>query len=118
MARHGSSPRRSAKATWCDSACATTASLRRSIESRFRYKHNRKRAPREDRFMLSARNQFQGTIKSVKFGNIMAEIVVDVGSVELVSVITRESAEKMGLKAGMAVTAVIKSTEVMVATEN
>ena len=67
--------------------------------------------------MLSARNQFQGKIKSVKLGNVMAEVVVDIGSNELVSVITRESAERMGLKAGMAVTAVIKSTEVMVATE-
>jgi len=67
--------------------------------------------------MLSARNQFQGKVKSVKLGNVMAEIVVDVGSIELVSVITRESAERMGLKAGMTVTAIIKSTEVMVATD-
>lgn len=66
--------------------------------------------------MLSARNQFPGKVKSVKLGNVMAEIVIDVGSLELVSVITRESAEKMGLKPGMAVTAVIKSTEVLVAT--
>jgi molybdopterin-binding protein len=66
--------------------------------------------------VLSARNQFKGKVKSVKLGNVMAEIVIDVGSVELVSVITRESAEKMGLKTGVDVTAVIKSTEVMVAT--
>jgi molybdopterin-binding protein len=39
------------------------------------------------------------------------------GSIELVSVITRESAVQMGLKAGMTVTAIIKSTEVMVATD-
>ena len=68
--------------------------------------------------MLSARNQFKGKVKSVKLGNVMAEIVIDIGSVELVSVITRESAERMGLKKGKAVTAVIKSTEVMVATGN
>jgi molybdopterin-binding protein len=67
--------------------------------------------------MLSARNQFPGKVKSVKLGNVMAEVVIDVGTLELVSVITRESAEKMGLKAGVAVTAVIKSTEVMVATK-
>jgi molybdopterin-binding protein len=68
--------------------------------------------------MLSARNQFKGKVKSVKLGNVMAEVVVDIGSVELVSVITRESAERMALKTGMTVTAVIKSTEVMVATDN
>jgi molybdopterin-binding protein len=68
--------------------------------------------------MISARNQFKGKVKSVKLGNVMAEIVIDIGPLELVSVITRESAEKMGLKAGKSVTAVVKSTEVMVATKD
>jgi molybdopterin-binding protein len=63
--------------------------------------------------MLSARNQFKGTVKSVKLGNVMAEIVVTVGDLEIVSAITRTSAEHMGLKAGDQVTAVIKSTEVL-----
>jgi molybdopterin-binding protein len=65
--------------------------------------------------MLSARNQFKGTIKSVKLGNVMAEVIVTVGNLEIVSAITRGSAEHMGLKVGDAVTAVIKSTEVLVA---
>ncbi len=65
--------------------------------------------------MLSARNQFKGTVKSVKLGNVMAEVVVAVGGIEVVSVITRGSAEHMNLKAGDQVTAVIKSTEIMVA---
>jgi len=65
--------------------------------------------------MLSARNQFKGTIKSIKLGNVMAEVVVSVGTIEMVSVITRTSVEHMGLKVGDQVTAVIKSTEVLVA---
>ena len=65
--------------------------------------------------MLSARNQFKGTIRSIKLGNVMAEVVVAVGGLEIVSVITRGSAEQMNLKVGDEVTAVIKSTEVMVA---
>jgi molybdopterin-binding protein len=64
--------------------------------------------------MLSARNQFDGTVKSVKLGNVMAEVVVAVGDIEIVSVITRGSAESLGLKAGDAVTAIIKSTEVII----
>jgi molybdopterin-binding protein len=64
--------------------------------------------------MLSARNQFKGTIKSVKLGNIMAEVVVTVGSLEVVSVITRGSAERLNLKAGDAVTTIIKSTEILI----
>jgi molybdopterin-binding protein len=67
--------------------------------------------------MLSARNQFQGKIKSVKLGNVMAEIVVAVGGLEIVSAITRGSAEHLALKVGDEVTAVIKSTEVMIAKE-
>jgi molybdopterin-binding protein len=64
--------------------------------------------------MLSARNQFAGTVKSVKLGNVMAEVVVQVGGLEIVSAITRTSAESMQLKPGDAVKAVIKSTEVLI----
>jgi molybdopterin-binding protein len=64
--------------------------------------------------MLSARNQFQGTVKSVKLGNVMAEVVVTVGNLEFVSAITRGSAEALSLKPGDAVKAVIKSTEIMI----
>jgi molybdopterin-binding protein len=62
---------------------------------------------------LSARNQFKGTVRDVKLGGIMAEVTVDIGGQEIVSVITRGSAERLGLKAGDAVTVIIKSTEVM-----
>jgi molybdopterin-binding protein len=64
--------------------------------------------------MLSARNQFKGTVKSVKLGGIMAEVIVTVGNLEIVSAITKTSAEHMALKAGEEVTAIIKSTEVLI----
>ena len=64
---------------------------------------------------LSARNQLSGTVRSITLGGVMAEVVVDCGGQEIVSVITRTSAESLGLKEGDAVTVVIKSTEVMVA---
>jgi molybdopterin-binding protein len=63
---------------------------------------------------LSARNQLRGQVKDVKLGTIMAHVVVQVGDNEVESVITRRSAEEMGLKIGDSVTAVIKSTEVMI----
>jgi molybdopterin-binding protein len=65
--------------------------------------------------MISARNQFEGTVKSVVLGTVMAEIVVQVGEIEVVAAITRGSAETLDLKVGDKVTAVIKATEVMVA---
>lgn len=65
--------------------------------------------------MLSARNQLPGTIKSVTLGNVMAEVVVDVGGgIELVAAITRGSAEQLGLRAGDTVKAVVKATEIMI----
>jgi molybdopterin-binding protein len=64
--------------------------------------------------MLSARNQVPATVKSVKLGNVMAEVVMSVGNIELVAAITRGSAEQLGLKAGDSVKAVIKATEILV----
>ena len=62
---------------------------------------------------LSARNQLPGTVKSVVLGAVMAEIVVDVAGHEVVSVITRHSAESLDIKAGDDITVVIKATEVL-----
>jgi len=63
--------------------------------------------------MLSARNQFKGVVKSVKLGNVMAEVVVQVGQIEVVSMISRTSAETLALKPGDEVKAIIKATEVL-----
>jgi molybdopterin-binding protein len=67
---------------------------------------------------LSARNQLSGTVRRITMDGIMAEIVVTVAEgVELVSVITKMSALRLGLEVGKQVTVVVKSTEVMLATE-
>jgi molybdopterin-binding protein len=65
---------------------------------------------------LSARNQLEGTVLSVKLGEIVAEVTIELDSRQsVVSVITRGSAEALGLKQGDRAKAVIKATEVMVA---
>jgi molybdopterin-binding protein len=63
---------------------------------------------------ISARNQLKGTVTEVKLGEVMAEVVVDIGGQEVVSAITRSSVERLGLKEGDNVTVIIKSTEVMI----
>jgi molybdopterin-binding protein len=63
---------------------------------------------------LSARNQLAGTIVEIQIGDIMAHVVVKVGDALIESIITRNSAEELGLKKGDAVRAVVKSTEVMI----
>jgi molybdopterin-binding protein len=64
---------------------------------------------------ISARNKLVGTVTSVKLGGVMAEVVVAVGDNEIVSVVTRASAEELGLAEGDSVTVIVKSTEVMLA---
>ncbi|MHB1007315.1 MAG: TOBE domain-containing protein [Chloroflexota bacterium] len=64
---------------------------------------------------ISARNQLRGKVKSVKLGAVMAEVIVQMGENELVAAITRSSVERMGIKEGDEVSAVVKATEVMIA---
>ena len=64
-------------------------------------------------------NQLTGTIKSILTDQIMAEVVVTLdGGQELVSVITASSVKRLGLEVGSPITVVIKSTEVMLATDD
>jgi molybdopterin-binding protein len=61
---------------------------------------------------LSARNRLEGKIVELQLGGVMAH-VVKVGSNLIESVITKRSADEMTLKVGDTVSAIIKSTEVM-----
>lgn len=63
---------------------------------------------------LSARNQLRGRVIAVAGDGIMAEVRLDIGGQELVAVITRSSAERLRVKVGERLIAVIKSTEVMI----
>ena len=65
----------------------------------------------------SARNQLAATVTSVSIGAVMAEIEVSVGGVPVVAVITKESAERLGLAEGSKVSAIIKATDVMIGVE-
>jgi molybdopterin-binding protein len=63
---------------------------------------------------FSARNKLQGTVKEVKVGAVMAIVKVQVGENIIESAITKDAVEEMHLKAGDKVTAVVKSTSVMI----
>lgn len=65
---------------------------------------------------LSARNQFKGKVVAVKKGVITAEVKVEVMMpVTVTAVITKESVEDLDIKIGDEVTAIVKSTEIMIA---
>ena len=64
---------------------------------------------------LSARNQIAGNITNIELGAVMAEVTLDIGGGQTVtSAITRHSVERLGLKVGDEVVAIIKATEVMI----
>jgi molybdopterin-binding protein len=67
---------------------------------------------------ISARNLLKGKVKSIHPGAVNTEVIVELpGGAEIVSVITKTSAESLGLKAGKEVYAVIKASNVMIATD-
>lgn len=67
---------------------------------------------------LSARNQFVGTVVSVKGGAVMSEVVIDIGGGhKIVSLISSSSAKRLKLRKGAKAVAVIKATEVIVSTD-
>jgi molybdopterin-binding protein len=66
---------------------------------------------------ISARNQLRGKVETIDLGVITAKVGVRVGENLIESVITRQSVEELGIVVGGEVTAVIKSTEVMLAVE-
>jgi molybdate transport system regulatory protein len=66
---------------------------------------------------LSARNRLRGRIARLSLDGLMAEVQLRIGDQDLVSLITRSSAERLGLAVGDEVFAVIKSTEVMIGKE-
>ncbi len=66
---------------------------------------------------LSARNQLSGRVVGLTIEGLMAEVRLAIGDQELTAVITRSSAERLRLRVGEMVYAVIKSTEVMIGRE-
>ena len=67
---------------------------------------------------ISARNVLKGKIKSVKHGSVNSEVMIGLaGGAQIVSIITKKSAQNLRLSKGKGVYAVIKASNVMIATD-
>jgi molybdopterin-binding protein len=64
---------------------------------------------------ISARNQIRGRITGIRTGDILGEVEVEIDPATITAVITTSSIQRLGLKEGDRVTAIIKSTEVLIA---
>ena len=65
---------------------------------------------------ISARNQIKGTITRVTRGEAIANVEVDANGVRLVASITVEAVDELGLREGTEVTAIVKASDVILAT--
>jgi molybdopterin-binding protein len=73
--------------------------------------------PRRFPLKLSARNQLKGTVTAVNKGAAIANVVLDVGGQRLVASITVEAVDDLGLSEGSEVTAIVKASDVIIATD-
>ena len=72
------------------------------------------RGPGGDIMEISARNQLRGTLKEIRRGAVMGEVVVDIGGQSVTASITLASIERLGLRPGDGVVAIVKATDVMI----
>lgn len=67
---------------------------------------------------LSARNTLKGKVKKVVPGAVNTEVIIELpNGIEVVSIITKDSAERLDLTPGREVYAVVKASDVMIATD-
>jgi molybdopterin-binding protein len=71
----------------------------------------------EDQVKLSARNQLSGTVTAINKGEAIANVVLDVAGQRLVASITVEAVAELGIQEGSQVTAIVKASDVMIATD-
>ncbi|MFG1479881.1 TOBE domain-containing protein [Xanthobacter sp. V4C-4] len=64
---------------------------------------------------VSARNALPGTIVDIKKGATTAHVVLDVNGIKITASITNESVDELGLKVGGSATAIVKSSDVIIA---
>jgi molybdopterin-binding protein len=63
---------------------------------------------------FSARNRFEGVISRVEVTGVIAQVEIEAGPHHIVSIVTRDAVEELGLKPGVAAVATVKATSVMV----
>lgn len=74
-------------------------------------------SPRATIVAISGRNQLRGFVEEIRLEGVMAQVSLRIGDQRLTAVITRDAVDELQLRRGDSATAIIKSTEVMLARE-
>ena len=93
--------------------CVFRPTRRRNLVAALSLCHTHPQAYTIGPMKISARNQLRGKVEAIVLGLVTAKVTVRVGENLIESVITRQSVEDLSIKVGDEVTAVIKSTEIM-----
>ncbi|MET8898647.1 TOBE domain-containing protein [Streptomyces albogriseolus] len=104
---------------WADAGRLTTRrddAGRRAVDGRdlaaFSVELAKAATTEEDTPYTSARNAFPGIVTAIKLGDVAAQVEIQAGPHRLVSLLTREAVEELGLEVGVEATARVKSTNV------
>ncbi|MDL0089436.1 TOBE domain-containing protein [Campylobacter gastrosuis] len=88
--------------------------IKAGLDAVFLFKASSVLIATNDELKLSATNQLNGVVKSVKDGLVNSEIIIDINGDEISAIITKESATRLNLKSGDSVKAIIKATNIIV----
>lgn len=88
--------------------------IKAGLDAVFLFKASSVLIATNDELRLSATNQLNGVVKSVKDGLVNSKIIVDINGDEISAIITKESATRLNLKSGDSVKAIIKATNIIV----
>lgn len=88
--------------------------IKAGLDAVFLFKASSVLIATNDELKLSATNQLNGVVKSVKDGSVNSEIIIDINGDEISAIITKESATRLNLKFGDSVKAIIKATNIIV----
>ena len=72
------------------------------------------RLPTRSGDAFSARNRFEGVVESVEVAGVVAQVVIQAGPYQVVSIVTRDAVEELGLAPGVSAVATVKATSVMI----
>jgi molybdopterin-binding protein len=90
------------------SATEAAAALGISVETLRRWDRTGRIRTKRD-----AANRFRGTVREIKVEGLLAQVELEAGPFRVVSIVTREAVEELGLQPGAPATAIVKATSVM-----
>lgn len=92
---------------------ATAPYLKMGSSTKILFKETEVILGRGDNLVISLQNRFECTVKQIEKGDLLTRLVLDINSIEIVSIITTNAVDQLHLEVGDAVVAMVKTNEIM-----